>query len=80
MFGSLLAFSCYEWLVRHASSQLTGTCAFVNPVVAVLLGWWLLGEHVSGRTVVAAAIIVTGVVHGHARAPWFPVFISRGHA
>ncbi len=35
--------------------------AFVNPVVAVLLGWWLLGEHNTGRTLLAAAVIVAGV-------------------
>jgi drug/metabolite transporter (DMT)-like permease len=62
VFGSLMAYSSYEWLVRHAPSQLTGTYAFVNPVVAVLLGWWLLAEHVSGRTLLAAAVIVAGVV------------------
>jgi drug/metabolite transporter (DMT)-like permease len=61
VFGSLVAYSSYEWLNRHASSQLVGTYAFINPVVAVLLGWWLLGEHVNGRTLLAAAIIVTGV-------------------
>jgi hypothetical protein len=61
VFGSLVAYSSYEWLVRHAPSQLTGTYAFVNPLVAVLLGWWLLGEHVSGRTLLAAAVIVAGV-------------------
>jgi drug/metabolite transporter (DMT)-like permease len=61
VFGSLVAYSSYEWLVRHAPSQLTGTYAFVNPVVAVLLGWWLLGEHVGGRTRLAAAVIVAGV-------------------
>lgn len=61
VFGSVVAYCSYEWLVRHASSQLTGTYAFINPVVAVVLGWWLLGEHVSGRTFLAAAIIVTGV-------------------
>jgi drug/metabolite transporter (DMT)-like permease len=61
VFGSLLAYSSYEWLIRHAPSQLVGTYAFINPVVAVLLGWWLLGEHISSRTVLAAVIIVTGV-------------------
>jgi drug/metabolite transporter (DMT)-like permease len=34
--------------------------AFVNPVVAVLLGWWLLGEHITGRTLLAATVIVAG--------------------
>lgn len=61
IFGSLLAYSCYEWLVRHVPSQLAGTYAFINPVVALLLGWWLLGEHIGGQTLLAAAVIVTGV-------------------
>jgi drug/metabolite transporter (DMT)-like permease len=61
VFGSLLAYSSYEWLVRNASSRLAGSYAFINPVVALLLGWWLLGEHLSSRTLLAAAVIVTGV-------------------
>jgi drug/metabolite transporter (DMT)-like permease len=61
VFGSLVAYTSYEWLIRHAPSQLVGTYAFVNPVVAVLLGWWLLREQVSARTILAAAIIVAGV-------------------
>ena len=61
IFGSLLAYSCYEWLIRHAPSPLVGTYAFVNPVVAVLLGWWLLAEPFSDRTLLAAAVIVAGV-------------------
>lgn len=61
IFGSLLAYSCYEWLIRHAPSPLVGTYAFVNPVVAVLLGWWLLAEPISARTLLAAAVIVAGV-------------------
>jgi drug/metabolite transporter (DMT)-like permease len=60
IFGSLVAYTSYEWLIRHAPSALVGTYAFVNPVVAVLLGWWLLGERVSIRTILAAAVIVAG--------------------
>jgi drug/metabolite transporter (DMT)-like permease len=54
IFGSLLGYSTYEWLLHHASSQLAGTYAFVSPLVAVILGWWLLGEQVSGHTLLAA--------------------------
>jgi drug/metabolite transporter (DMT)-like permease len=61
VFGSLVAYSSYEWLIRHAPAQLVGTYAFVNPVVAVLLGWWLLGEPITGRALLATAVIVTGV-------------------
>jgi drug/metabolite transporter (DMT)-like permease len=59
--GSLLGSSTYEWLLHHASSQLAGTYAFVCPLVAVVLGWWLLGEQISGRTLLAAAAISAGV-------------------
>jgi hypothetical protein len=59
--GSLLGYSTYEWLLHHASSQLAGTYAFVSPLVAVILGWWLLGERISGHTLLAAAAISVGV-------------------
>jgi drug/metabolite transporter (DMT)-like permease len=61
IFGSLLGYSTYEWLLHHASSQLAGTYAFVSPLVAVILGWWLLGEQISGHTLLAAAAIAVGV-------------------
>jgi drug/metabolite transporter (DMT)-like permease len=61
IFGSLLAYSCYGWLLEHAPGRLVATYPFVNPVVAVLLGWWLLHEGVSARTAVATAGIVAGV-------------------
>jgi drug/metabolite transporter (DMT)-like permease len=61
VFGSLLAYSCYEWLLRHAPARLVATYPFVNPVVAVLLGWALLGEGAGVRTAVATAAIVAAV-------------------
>jgi drug/metabolite transporter (DMT)-like permease len=61
VFGSLLGYSTYEWLLHHASSQLAGTYAFASPLVAVILGWWLLGEQISGHTLLAAAAIAAGV-------------------
>jgi drug/metabolite transporter (DMT)-like permease len=59
--GSVLGYSTYEWLLHHASSQLAGTYAFVCPLVAVILGWWLLGEQISWHTLLAAAAIAVGV-------------------
>jgi drug/metabolite transporter (DMT)-like permease len=61
VFGSLLAFSAYVWLLRAAPVTLVATYAYVNPVVAVLLGWTLLGEPVTARMLVAGAIIVVAV-------------------
>jgi drug/metabolite transporter (DMT)-like permease len=62
VFGSLVAFTAYIWLLRAASPALVSTYAFVNPVVAVFLGWLLAGEEVGVRTLVAAAVIVAAVV------------------
>ncbi|HEY3350429.1 MAG TPA: EamA family transporter [Thermoanaerobaculia bacterium] len=62
VFGSLVAFTAYIWLLRAASPALVSTYAFVNPVVAVFLGWLLAAEPVSTRTLVAAAVIVGAVV------------------
>ena len=61
VFGSIAAFSAYTWLLRHASTSLAATYAYVNPVVAVLLGWAILDEPVTGRTLLAGAVIVAGV-------------------
>jgi drug/metabolite transporter (DMT)-like permease len=62
VFGSLVAFTAYIWLLRAASPALFSTYAFVNPVVAVFLGWLLAGEEVGVRTFVAATVIVGAVV------------------
>ena len=62
VFGSVVAFTAYSWLISNVSPTLVATYAFVNPVVAVFLGWALGGEVVTLRTVVGAAVIVSGVV------------------
>ena len=59
--GSLLGFSAYMWLLRSAPTSLVGTYAYVNPVIAVLLGTILLGEPLTWRTLVGGAIIVASV-------------------
>jgi drug/metabolite transporter (DMT)-like permease len=61
VFGSLLTFSCYLWLLRAARTTLVSTYAFVNPIVAVSLGWLVLDEPIVGRTVVAAAMLLSSV-------------------
>lgn len=61
VFGSLFAFSCYVWLLRVAPTSLVATYAFVNPVVAVLLGAIILDEVLTARILIAGAIIVSSV-------------------
>jgi drug/metabolite transporter (DMT)-like permease len=59
--GSLIGFTTYVWLMNRASPTLVSTYAYVNPVVAVFLGWFLLHEVVNQWTLIAALIIVAGV-------------------
>ncbi len=60
-FGSWVGFGAYTWLLRVAPTSLVSTSAYVNPVVAVFLGFLLGGEALSARTLVSAAIIVAAV-------------------
>jgi drug/metabolite transporter (DMT)-like permease len=60
-FGSLLGFTSYIWLLDKVSPARLGTYAYVNPVVAVILGWAIAGERLSLRTGVAAAIVICAV-------------------
>ena len=60
--GSLIAFSAYAWLLKNVRISLVATYAFVNPVVAVVLGTVFLNEHIGWTTIVAGTAIVTAVV------------------
>ncbi|GAC1614602.1 MAG: drug/metabolite exporter YedA [Candidatus Dormibacteraceae bacterium] len=59
--GAVFAFGIFQWLVRNAPLSLVGTYAYVNPIVAVVLGSVLLGEHITGRALFAGGVIVAGV-------------------
>lgn len=62
VFGSLVAFSSYTWLLAHAPVSTVATYAYVNPVVAVALGALFLSEPITLRTLVASALIIGAVV------------------
>lgn len=62
VFGSLVAFSSYVWLLKHSTPASVSTYAFVNPVVAVLIGVTIGGEPIGWRMVLASLIILAGVV------------------
>jgi drug/metabolite transporter (DMT)-like permease len=59
--GSLVAFTTYGWLLRIAPLPLIATYAYVNPIVAVILGWLVLAEPLTPRTIVAGAVIIFAV-------------------
>lgn len=60
--GSLVAFSTFVWLMKHSTPARVATYAYVNPLVAVFLGWLILDEPITSRTFVAATIIIAAVV------------------
>jgi len=61
VFGSLLAYSAYSYLLANAPISLIGTYAYVNPVVAVFLGWLILSERVTAEILLGGAVVVVGV-------------------
>jgi drug/metabolite transporter (DMT)-like permease len=61
VFGSWVGFAAYVWLLRNARTSLVSTYAYVNPVVAVFLGWAILEEVVTLRTFLAGGVILVGV-------------------
>jgi drug/metabolite transporter (DMT)-like permease len=62
VFGSLLAYTAYGWLLAHVPTKVVATHGYVNPVVAVALGCLLLGEPLTATTLVAGALVLLSVV------------------
>jgi len=62
LFGSLVGFTAYTWLLRNTTPARATTYAYVNPVVAIVLGWAVAGEPLTPRILIGAAIILAGVI------------------
>jgi drug/metabolite transporter (DMT)-like permease len=60
--GSIVAFTAYVWLLHHESPTKVGTYAYVNPIVAVLIGYFLGGEELGMRTILGTALVLVSVV------------------
>lgn len=60
--GSIVAFTAYVWLIHHESPTKVGTYAYVNPVVAVLLGYFFGGEPLGPRTILGTVLVLVSVV------------------
>jgi drug/metabolite transporter (DMT)-like permease len=61
VFGSLLAFTAYSWLLRHYPPTLVATHTYVNPIVALILGWALAGERITTSIVISAALAIVAI-------------------
>ncbi|RPD39797.1 EamA family transporter [Chitinophaga barathri] len=62
IFGSLVGYTAFSWLVNNAPTQVSATYAYVNPVVALILGWIFLGETLSTHAFIGSVIVIAGVV------------------
>lgn len=62
VFGSWIGFTSYSWLIRHVPPSQASTYAYVNPLVAVLLGWLFGGESITYQMLIAGAFILPGVI------------------
>jgi drug/metabolite transporter (DMT)-like permease len=61
VFGSIIAFTAYNWLMEHYSPTLVATHTYINPIVAVLLGWLLAGEPITFSLVMAMGLVIVVV-------------------
>ena len=62
IFGSLIGFTAYSWLLKNAQPAMVATYAYVNPIVAVFLGWMIAGESFTGQMLIGAGVIVGSVM------------------
>jgi drug/metabolite transporter (DMT)-like permease len=62
IFGSLIGYTSFIYAVSHLPISLVSTYSYINPVIAVFLGWFILGESVSIMIIIASIVIITGVV------------------
>ena len=61
LFGSIVAFTAFNYLLKEVSPEKVATSTYVNPIIALILGWWVLNEHISTQSIIAAVILLTGV-------------------
>lgn len=62
VFGSLVGYTAFSWLVNNAPPQVSATYAYVNPVVAVILGWVVLKETLAPHAILGSAVVIAGVI------------------
>ncbi|WMI67350.1 EamA family transporter [Mangrovimonas sp. YM274] len=61
LLGSIVAFTSFNYLLKTVSPEKVATSTYVNPIVALVLGWYFLNEHITAQSIVAAVVLLTGV-------------------
>ncbi len=79
MMGTVVTFAAYVWLLRHVAPSRVATYAFVNPAVAVLLGWAIAGESLSMGTILATGVIIVAVAVAVTAGTARPALVAEPH-
>ena len=61
VFGSIVAFTSFNFLLKVVSPDKVATSTYVNPIIALILGWYILNEEITTQSIIAAAVLLTGV-------------------
>jgi len=61
LFGSIVAFTSFNYLLKTVSPDKVATSTYVNPIIALILGWYILNEQITSQSIIAAAVLLTGV-------------------
>ena len=61
VFGSIVAFTSFNYLLKVVSPEKVATSTYVNPIIAMILGWYFLEEQITLQSIIAAVILLTGV-------------------
>src|SRR5690606_20920941 len=61
VFGSIVAFTSFNYLLKTVSPDKVATSTYVNPIIALILGWYILDEQITLQSIIAAAVLLTGV-------------------
>ncbi|GAA4282127.1 EamA family transporter [Gaetbulibacter aestuarii] len=77
IFGSIVAFTSFNYLLKVVSPEKVSTSTYVNPIIALILGWWILDETINLQSIIAAIILLTGVYFINSKRRFRPRSIGR---
>ena len=77
IFGSIVAFTSFNYLLKVVSPEKVSTSTYVNPIIALILGWWILDETINLQSIIAAIILLTGVYFINSKRKFRPRSIGR---
>jgi len=77
IFGSIVAFTAFNYLLKEVSPEKVATSTYVNPIIALILGWWILNETITLQSIIAAVVLLTGVYFINTKRKFKPRGIGR---